>query len=196
MQTGFLSEPNKDGRNLNLARSLVDRDPVVLGLLVQEYGDDLMRYLRALTRDPNAADDLFQETWLRVFERGHQYNGEHSFKTWLFTIARNMFLDNVRRKRPLSLEEMLEAEDGPREPAAGSGMTAFEEVWLKEQQGRLREQLRRLSPTFREIVSLRVDDDRRLSEIAEMTHIPLSKVKRRLYRALNLVHTRLSPGNA
>jgi len=188
-------EAVKTDRNTQVARGLIDRDPVMLGLLVDEYRDDLLRYLRALTRDPNLADDLCQETWLRVCERGHQYNGEHSFKTWLFTIARNIFVDSVRRKRPLSLEEMLEAEDGPREPAVSSGMTPFEEVWLMEQQSRLRDQLRRLSPASRQIVSLRVDDDRRLTEIAELTHTPLSKVKRRLYRALNLVQTRLGPSS-
>jgi RNA polymerase sigma-70 factor, ECF subfamily len=194
MQSRDLPEFAKDDRNPKIAQGLFDRDPVVLALLVDEHGDDLRRYLRALARDPQMADDLFQETWLRVCERGCQYNGEHSFKTWLFTIARNIFVDSVRRKRPVSLEEMLEAEDGPRELAAKSGMTPFEEVWLKEQQSRLHEQLRRLSPAFREIVSLRVDDDRRLAEIADMTHIPLSKVKRRLYRALNLVQNRMSPG--
>jgi RNA polymerase sigma-70 factor, ECF subfamily len=194
MQPEGILELSKDERNPKIARGLLGRDPVVLALLVDEYGEDLRRYLRALARDPQMADDLFQETWLRVCERGHQYNGEHSFKTWLFTIARHIFVDSVRRKRPLSLEELLAAEDGPREPAAKSGMTPFEEVWLKEQQFRLREQLRRLSPAFREIVSLRVDDDRRLAEIAAMTHTPLSKVKRRLYRALTLVQTRLSPG--
>ncbi len=53
------------------------------------------------------AEDFFQETRIRVLERGCQYDGRHEFSTWLFTISRNLVIDDLRRKRPASLKESV-----------------------------------------------------------------------------------------
>ena len=64
------------------------------------------------------AEDLFQETWIRVLERGHQYDGKHEFSTWLYAVARNLTIDYLRKKTPVSLDGLMEDEDhAPFEPA-------------------------------------------------------------------------------
>jgi len=73
-----------------IARGLRRRDPDLLDRLIQQYQHRLLRYLVSLTADRAIPEDLFQETWMWVLERGHQYDGRHEFSTWPYTIARNL----------------------------------------------------------------------------------------------------------
>ena len=76
-----------------LARGLRRRDPDLLEALITQYEYRLYRYLLYLTGSAEAARDLFQETWLRVLARGHQYDGVSRFDSWLFSIARQSVED-------------------------------------------------------------------------------------------------------
>ncbi len=90
--------------------------PDLLAELMQRLGDDLYHYLLTQT-DPALADDLFQSVWLRVIERRHQYEpGDARFKTWLFTLGRNLMLDELRRQRRWSSETWSDAHEGSGEP--------------------------------------------------------------------------------
>src|SRR5690349_13359312 len=113
-----------------IARGLRRRDPDLLDRLIEQYQHRLLRYLVSLTADRAMAEDLFQETWMRVLERGHQYDGRHEFSTWLYTIARNLTIDHLRRKRPaVSLDALMEGEDSavPYEPPS-TALSALDTV--------------------------------------------------------------------
>src|SRR5215475_10353666 len=97
----------------SIARGLKQRDPELLDLLIEQYQFRLFRYLLHLTGSRERAEDFFQETWVRVLERGSQYDGKWKFEAWLFTIARNLVLDWHRRKKPESLDSLA----GPDEDA-------------------------------------------------------------------------------
>src|SRR6202041_2384907 len=94
--------------NALVAQGLKRHDPELLDQLILPYQHRLLRYLLYLTGNRETAEDIFQETWMRVLKRGDQFNGKSRFDTWLFTIARNLVID-VRRKRTLaSLDELFE----------------------------------------------------------------------------------------
>jgi RNA polymerase sigma-70 factor (ECF subfamily) len=76
-----------------IARGLRQRDPDLLDRLIEQYQYRLFRYLLFLTGNKETTEDLFQETWLRVLERGRQYDGKWEFGTWLFAIARHLAID-------------------------------------------------------------------------------------------------------
>ena len=76
-----------------IARGLRQRDPDLLDRLIEQYQYRLFRYLLSLTGNKETTEDLFQETWLRVLERGRQYTGKWEFGTWLFAIARHLAID-------------------------------------------------------------------------------------------------------
>jgi RNA polymerase sigma factor (sigma-70 family) len=97
-----------------LARGLRDGAPEIIDALIEIYQHRLLRYLMSLTGNRAMAEDLFQETWVRVLERGRQYRSQWKFDVWLFSIARHLVIDEFRRKRGLSLDELMD-------PAAGSG---------------------------------------------------------------------------
>ncbi len=87
--------------NAAIARGLKKQDPELLDHLIELYQHRLLRYLLFLTGKREVAEDLFQETWMRVLLRGGQYNGKARFDTWLFTIARNLVID-LSRKRTMA----------------------------------------------------------------------------------------------
>src|SRR5258708_19530697 len=101
-----------------IARGLRRRDPDLLDRLIEQYQHRLLRYLIYLARNRELAEDLFQETWIRVLERGHQYDGKHEFSTWLYAVARNLTIDYLRKKSPLTLDGLMaDKKHAPLEPA-------------------------------------------------------------------------------
>src|SRR3984885_6572615 len=87
--------------NAAIAHGLKRQNPELLDRLIELYQHRLLRYLLFLTGKREVAEDLFQETWMRVLLRGAQYNGKARFDTWLFTIARNLVID-LSRKRTMA----------------------------------------------------------------------------------------------
>src|SRR5271165_6979409 len=110
--TSMMAEDTK-----TLSQGLIRRDPDLLDQLIEQYQHRLYRYLLFLTGNPALAEDLFQETWIRVLERGHQYNAKSKFESWLFAIARNLVIDASRRKKMASLEDLGDPDsDAPYDP--------------------------------------------------------------------------------
>ena|ERR1700722_7274928 len=170
-----------------IARGLRRRDPDLLDRLIEQYQHRLLRYLVYLSGNRELAEDLFQETWIRVLERGHQYDGQREFSTWLYAVARNLTIDYLRKKRPLSLDGLMEDEDrAPLEPADTRPM-AWEVVEQHEQAERIGRALVAIPAQYREVIVLRFQDGLTLEEIAAVTGAPLGTVKSRLYRALNML---------
>jgi RNA polymerase sigma-70 factor, ECF subfamily len=174
-----------------IARGLRRRDPDLLDRLIEHYQHRLLRYLIYLSGNRELAEDLFQETWIRVLERGHQYDGTHEFSTWLYAVARNLTIDCLRKKGPLSLDGLMEDEEhAPLEPADTRPM-AWEVVQQHEQAERISAALVSIPAEYRETVMLRFQEGLALDEIATVTGARLGTVKSRLYRGLNLLMSRL-----
>jgi RNA polymerase sigma-70 factor (ECF subfamily) len=171
--------------NAAIARGLKKQNPELLDHLIELYQHRLLRYLLFLTGKREVAEDLFQETWIRVLMRGAQYNGKARFDTWLFTIARNLVIDLSRKRTMASLDEMSEAngDDRPFEITmdAPSPLKQFE---AREDRAEVGEVLLKLDSTYREVLVLRFYEELSLEEIAGVTRAPLSTVKSRLYRGL------------
>jgi RNA polymerase sigma-70 factor, ECF subfamily len=151
-----LTSPAQHEENLAISRGLKQRNVELLDTLILTYQHRLFRYLLYLTGSRELSEDLFQETWMRVLQRGSQYHGSARFDTWLFTIARNLVID-VRRKRTMaSLEELYDTADDERpfEPAA-SDPTPLDNCLMRENSERVAEALLTLDPLSREVLVLR-----------------------------------------
>jgi RNA polymerase sigma-70 factor, ECF subfamily len=161
-----------------------------LSSLLARYQNRLYRYLLRMVRQPAEAEDLFQQTWLRVAEKIHSYDQRRNFEAWLFTLARNLAIDHLRRVRPESLDEPIggQASGGSGESAAARLVSqetpALERVLARERSSRLADAMEMLSVTHREVLTLRFEEEMKLEEIAEILGAPLSTVKTRLRRGL------------
>jgi len=87
------------------------RDPDALTAVISRYQHRLYRFLLRMVKEPTVAQDLFQQTWLRVVERIGKYDASRAFEPWLFSVARNLAIDHLRRKQPESLDEPRESGD-------------------------------------------------------------------------------------
>src|SRR5580700_11112757 len=171
--------------NAAIAHGLKRQNPELLDQLIELYQHRLLRYLLFLTGKREVAEDLFQETWMRVLLRGAQYNGKARFDTWLFTIARNLVIDLSRKRHMASLDEMSEGGEDERPfEVAIDGPSPFEQFATREDRAEVAEVLLKLEPNYREVLMLRFHEEMSLEEIASVTHAPLSTVKSRLYRGL------------
>jgi RNA polymerase sigma-70 factor (ECF subfamily) len=168
-----------------IARGLRRRDPELLDRLIEQYQHRLLRYLVHLTGNRELAEDMFQETWIRVLERGHQYDPKYEFSTWLFSIARHLTLDYLRKKRPASLDGLLDEEEGVSLDPPDLRPSALELVAQHEQAERISAALAGIAAEYREAIVLRFQEGLALEEIAAVTGSPVGTVKSRLYRGLN-----------
>lgn len=180
-----------------LADGLRCRDPDLLDRLIEQYQQRLYRYLLFLTGEPALAEDLFQETWIRVLERGHQYNAKSKFESWLFAIARHLVIDVSRRKKLSSLEELGDPDSNqPYEPPDDHTMSALQLLVTRESEHAVQLSLLKIPAYYREVLLLRFHEELGLEEIAAVLGAPLSTVKSRLYRGLEALKSALPEGAA
>jgi RNA polymerase sigma-70 factor (ECF subfamily) len=178
-----------------LARGLRRRDPDLLDHLIEQYHHRLFRYLLYLTGSREAAEEFFQDTWVRVIDRAHQYNGKFKFEAWLFTIARNLVIDFKRREKSVyGFIDLGECGQMP-EPGATDTPSPADLAVAHEESERAAAALARLAANYREVLLLRFQEELSLEEIAAVVAAPLSTVKSRLYRGLSELRVMLEGEN-
>lgn len=167
------------------------QDSQAFEALYLRYHDAVRRHLTRTLRDPDVAEDLTQEVFLRVWIRAEQWNGRGEFRAWALRIATNLalnYLRTVRRRRELPLEPAIDPETDTAEASApwqievcGPGPEqALEQLEWRERIQRL---LCRLSDEKREVFCLVHGAEMELREVAESLGIPEGTVRSRLHYA-------------
>jgi RNA polymerase sigma-70 factor (ECF subfamily) len=162
-------------------------DPDALTTLMARYQNRIYRYLLRLVRQPADAEDLFQQTWIRVAEKIRSFDTSRNFDAWLFTLARNLAFDHLRRMRPSSLDEPWggdSPEDTMVSRLASADPGPLEQLLARERAGRLVVALEDLPLGYREVLTLRFEEEMKIEEIALVLATPVATVKSRLYRSL------------
>ncbi len=181
--------------SLAISEGLKRQDAGLLDQLIVRYQHRLLRYLLFLSGNREMAEDMFQEVWMRVLTRGGQFNGKARFETWLFTIARNLVIDQRRKRTMSSLDELFEVgNDEDRAmtfEVADDDPTPFDRFSNVEDRERISQALLSLDTLYREVLVLRFHEELSLDEIAKVTRAPLSTVKSRLYRGMAAIKPRL-----
>ena len=177
-----------------IARGLRERDMQLVADLVERCQHRLVRYLLFLTGRREYAEDLAQETWVRVLQRGSQYNGRQRFDVWLFAIARNLAIDYLRKKRKAVQTASLPDDRDEILLVSSSGPSPFEAAARSEDAIRLAGQLQILSPLYREALLLRFQEDLSLAEIAQVLGAPVTTVTSRIYRGLAALRSAFEEG--
>ena len=177
-----------------IARGLRERDMQLLADLVERCQHRLVRYLLYLTGRREYAEDLAQETWVRVLQRGSQYNGRQRFDPWLFALARNLAIDYLRKKRKAVQTASLPNDRDAMLLLPSSGPSPFEAAARSEDAIRLAGHLQILSPLYREALLLRFQEDLSLPEIAQVLSAPVTTVTSRIYRGLAALRSAFEDG--
>lgn len=145
-------------------RTLIDRwlggDERAATAIVERHATAIARFVSTLGE--REIDEVVQDTFVRAFSSFDSFRGESSLRTWLFTIARRLVLDRRRAQRRRPATESVE------DVELASGFTALDSIVAEEAEGQVREVVERLSPTQREVFTLRVGEGLSYKEIAEV----------------------------
>jgi RNA polymerase sigma-70 factor, ECF subfamily len=169
-------------------------DPDAISELIGRYQHRLYRFLVRMVQDPATAQDLFQQTWIRLMEKIGSYDTRRNFEAWLFAIARNLAIDYLRRRRPISLDELDDSGQAPVNRLTEGGRDALERLLDFERAALLAATIAEMPAIHREVLTLRFEEEMKLEQIAEVAGIPLSTVKSRLHRALASLRNRIERG--
>jgi len=170
-----------ESREREIVRRLRAGDRSRLGELVDLHGESLMQYLVSILHDRDAAEDAFQDTWVRVVQRIRAFDPERPLSPWLFRVARNRAYDHLRWSRRWSLFGLGPGDRDPLAVSRSAEPDAAERLAAGEMADRL---LDGLPPDQREVVWLRFFRDCSYQEIARICGLRLGTVKSRLRRAL------------
>ncbi|MDH3493491.1 MAG: sigma-70 family RNA polymerase sigma factor [Acidobacteriota bacterium] len=156
--------------------------------LVQRYQRPIVGYVYRMLSDYDAALDVTQEVFIKVYNSLDRYSSDYKFSTWLYRIAHNAAIDHIRRnsKKEQSLE--TEGEEGTYQLQIESPRPTPEDdreksEWRKE----IESVVKCLPAVYRELIILRHGEDLSYGEIAEITDLPLGTVKNRLFRAREMM---------
>jgi RNA polymerase sigma-70 factor, ECF subfamily len=173
----------------HLARGVQAGHSADLALLVERHHSPLLGFLYRLTGgDRPLAEDLAQETFLRVLRRIGQYQPARAFKPWLYAIAVNAARDHYKSADARQTDSMAPDFEAPADGTPVEIALAAE-TWQQVVAG-----IRALPLHQREVVVLRYADQLSLQQIAEVLAIPLGTVKSRLSLALSRLRAELATG--
>lgn len=178
-----------------LVDQALDGDREAFGSLVERHQRGLIHYLFRLTGSRDAATDLAQEVFIRVFQSLDAFDSRYRFTTWLYRIASNCAIDHFRKKQPrtFSLSQVGPDDEGGCEPPLqGTDPSPHDMLRLRELESRLEVSIRELPRGYRQLILLRHRQHLRYDEIARVTHLPIGTVKNRLFRAREILRKRLA----
>jgi RNA polymerase sigma-70 factor (ECF subfamily) len=170
--------------------------------LIRRYERPIFSLIYRMVRDRALAEDLSQETFIKALNAIDSYRPEYKFSSWIFKIANNAAIDQIRRREldTLSLDGSPHATTPDEIEAtalqvSARGLSPLEALESSELGGQIEQAIGRLRPEYRSCILLRHVEGLAYEEIAELMNLPLGTVKTYIHRARNelrdlLAHTR------
>lgn len=152
-------------------------EPATLDELMDAYGNDVLQYAYAITKDREAAKDVAQETFIKAHYKIDSFRGQSSIRTWLLAIARNVALNHVTSsywRRVLTFASIKSRQTSMSAEAAYLGRQSAADIWSI---------IMSLPDKLREALVLDLQHGLSVQEIAALLRIPEGTVKSRLHRA-------------
>jgi RNA polymerase sigma-70 factor, ECF subfamily len=162
--------------------------------LVRRYQRPIASYVYRMVGDYDAALDLTQEVFIKVYNSLARYRSEFKFSTWIYKIAHNTAIDHLRR-HTVRDQIITSGGDGTRSEIAieSHRLTPEQESEREERRSEIESVVQSLPAAYRELIVLRHSHDLSYDEIAEVTGLPLGTVKNRLFRAREAMRDLLVP---
>jgi len=158
--------------------------------LLTRYERPVFSLIFRMVRDRETAEDLSQETFIKVLNNIDRYSPDFKFSSWLFKIANNLTIDHLRRRRldTISIEGAPDAVTAESARATSIAIVSANESPLAELESKelgasIERAIAQLRPEYRACIILRHVEDRSYEEIAEIVKLPLGTVKTYIHRA-------------
>lgn len=168
-------------------RRFLDGDDDALVEIIRENSEALFRFLTVIVRDETVAQELMEDTFVRLYVKKPRYSGKSQFRTWLFGIGRNVAREHLRRMSKAAhapLEDALSLSDGADRPETA--------LFEKERQQTVLRLLDQLKPEYRMVLYLTYFEDLSNKETAAVMHRTVGSVEVLLHRARTALKQKLT----
>ena len=166
-----------------LVELALDGDTIAFEHLFNRYRDSITKlYLQKTFGNIDDTNDLLQETFVKVYLNMHKYNNTYTFGQWVYTIARNTFIDYIRKRRELFPIENITLSDG-----VYLAPNPEEHYIRAQQQIQLDSFLVKMKPKYRVLIELRFFKELTYEEISDELKLPMGTVKTQIHRARELL---------
>lgn len=162
-------------------------DQAAFTFLLNLYWNEVYGFMLKRTENETNAEDITIETFSKAFDKISTYNPEFQFNTWLISIAKNVHIDLLRKKKSSLFVEITDKEDQKAYNIADTTPSAEDELITEQNLSQLLQYIKELKPHYQEVIQLRYFQEMSYQEIANKIDEPLSNVKIKLLRAKKLL---------
>jgi len=181
-----MSKPTEKEIDFTLIRAIQQGDMVSFNQMVDRYKDRLMNVIGRMLSSKEEAEDIVQETFVRVYQHRQSFNFQHCFSTWIYTICLNLARNELRKRKRFKFFEISEMQGNEAEfavePKIPSRLPEF-----------LNTAVAGLPQKYREAFLLRDIQELPYDEVAKILDVPLGTVKSRVNRARLILREKLKP---
>ena len=164
-------------------------------LLVRRYQERLVNFLNRIVRDLETAHDLTQEVFVKVYNALDRFDPAYRFSTWIFRIAHNLGIDEIRKRRlpTVPVERTNPGDDSTWElPLESDDPSPYRDLRNRERGTAIHEAIEELPEDYRELITLRHYAELSYDEIADLKEMPLGTVKNKLFRGRQMLKDKLT----
>jgi len=187
-------EDEKRKEDARLIQSAIQGDERAFETLLNKYKNLVFTIMMKMVRNPQEAEDLTQEAFMKAFRSLASFNNEFAFSTWLMKIATNNCIDFLRKRklRTYSINEPVQYKDEKIEVELPDHGPGPEKHLLQSEQKRiLEEAISQLPERYRYVILLRHKEEKSYEEISEILDLPLGTVKAQIFRAREILNKKL-----
>ena len=154
-------------------------------VLLNTYWKDVYNFLFEKIKNEDEAEDIAIKAFAKAFDKLDTYNKKYTFKTWLITIAKNIYIDHLRKQKAVFIS--LNHQDSSNYDVKDESPSAEDRIITEQNLAVLLQNIKKLKPNYQEVIQLRYFQEMSIKEIAMVLDEPLSTVKVKLLRARKLL---------
>lgn len=168
-------------------RKAKENNQSAFNFLLDKYWNDVYGYLLKRTENENDAEDITIQTFSRAFDKIATFDERYKFKTWLITVAKNIHIDFLRKKKSSITHETTEEHEERVYGIIDESPTPEDKIITEQNLAKLLRDIKKLKPHYQEVINLRFFQELSYDEISKELNEPMNNVKVKLLRAKKLL---------
>ncbi|WP_299108699.1 sigma-70 family RNA polymerase sigma factor [uncultured Tenacibaculum sp.] len=160
---------------------------IAFNFLLDSFWGSVYAFLLQKTQNENDAEDITIQTFSKAFDKIKTFNEEYQFKTWLLTIAKNIHIDFLRKKKSSITIETSKDQEKEAYKVIDDAPSPEDKIITEQNLAKLLRDIKQLKPKYQEVINLRFFQELSYKEIAEKIDEPINNVKVKLLRAKKLL---------
>ncbi|NNK81585.1 MAG: sigma-70 family RNA polymerase sigma factor [Flavobacteriaceae bacterium] len=168
-------------------KKAIENNQIAFNFLLDTFWNDVYGFLLKRTQNENDAEDITIQTFSRAFDKIKTYDDNYTFKTWLMTIAKNLHVDQIRKRKSSVSHEKTHDHNEKVHGIIDESPTIEDKIITEQNLARLLQDIKKLKPHYQEVINLRFFQEYSYQEIADELDEPMNNIKVKLLRAKKLL---------